>query len=123
MDSVRLEQLVQQQADALERIAEELEYQNAVLAELARAQHLTAVASNDFGTPDEQPESAPNTRTLLTMIRDQEHEREVDDRLLADGGDNEASRAELEERVDELEEKMAHIAAHNRRDTAPEGDL
>ena len=106
------------QADALERIADEMEFQNAVLAELARAQHLTAVASNDFGAPDEKPESAPTTRSLLTMIRDQEHERENDDRLIADGGDE-----PTRECVDDLKRTVEQIAAHNREDTAPEGDL
>jgi hypothetical protein len=63
-------------AEALEDIAEELEYQNAVLAEQARAQHLTAVASSDYADPDEKPTSTPNTRSLLSMIEDQQHERE-----------------------------------------------
>jgi len=74
--------------DALEKIAEELEYQNAVLSEQARAQHLTAVAGSDYADPDEQPTSSPNTRSLLSMIDDQEHERDrADDRgpLRADG--------------------------------------
>ncbi len=104
------------QADALERIADELQFQNAVLAELAHAQHLTAVSANEYSEPAERAESSPNTRSLLTMIRDQEQERENDDPLLADGGAD-----DLEERVDDLEEKMEHVTAHNRRDTAPEG--
>ena len=106
------------QTDAMERIADELEYQNAVLSEVARAQHLTAVASNDFIGPDEKPESAPNTRSLLTMIRDQEHERDRDDGnpLVTDGGAD-----DLKERVADLERKMEHVTAHNREDTAPEG--
>ncbi len=42
----------------------------------------------------------------------------VEDRapLAADGGTD-----DLEERVAELEKKMAHVTEHNRRDTAPEG--
>ncbi len=72
-------------ADALERIADAIEYQNAVLSEQARAQHLTAVAANEHADPDEVPESAPNTRSLLTMIREQEHERERADERLGGG--------------------------------------
>jgi len=110
----------QRQADALERIADELEFQNAVLAELARAQHMTAVSANEYSEPDERARSSPNTRSLLSMIRDQEHERDRDGGLLADGG-GEPTREELEERVADLEQTVEQIAEHNRRDTAPEG--
>jgi len=75
-------------ADALERLADELEYQNAILTEQARAQHLTAVSANGYSEPDERATSAPNTRSLLTMIRDNESERERAEnrRLMGDGG-------------------------------------
>lgn len=73
-------------ATALENIANELEYQNAVLSEQARAQHLTAVSANKYTEPDERAESAPNTRSLLTKIRDNESERERVDALFTDGG-------------------------------------
>lgn len=41
----------------------------------------------------------------------------AEDELLPDGGAD-----DLEARVEELERKMEHVTAHNRRDTAPEGD-
>ncbi len=41
---------------------------------------------------------------------------------VADGGEP-PTRAELAERVAELEKMMKHVTAHNRRDTAPEGGL
>jgi len=78
-------------ADALEHLADELEYQNAILTEQARAQHLTAVSANEYSEPDERARSAPNTRSLLTMIRDNESERErAENRcLVGDGGNPE----------------------------------
>jgi len=78
----------ERKAEALERIADELEFQSAALSEVARAQHLTAVSSNDHVRPEEKAESTPNTRTMLSMIRDQKHERDrtEGDRLMPDGG-------------------------------------
>jgi len=43
-----------------------------------------------------------------------------DDGLRADGS-GESTREELEQRLADLEKKVENIAAHNRRDTAPEG--
>lgn len=67
----------ERQADALERIADELEWQSAVLTELTYAQHLTAVSANEYSDPEEGSEQAPQSlRSLLGRISDQQHERE-----------------------------------------------
>ena len=64
------------QADALEAVAEELSYQNAVLTELAHATHMLAVASNEYASPQEFPEHVPSLRGLRTNIADQRFTRE-----------------------------------------------
>ena len=113
----------ERRTQALERIADEIEHQSAVLTELAHAQHLTAVSANEYSEPAERAEHGPTYASLLTRIEDQQHTREQrdDEPLMPDGGDDGPTREELAERVEELERKMKHVTAHNRRDTAPEG--
>ena len=113
----------ERRTQALERIADEIEHQSAVLTELAHAQHLTAVSANEYSEPAERAEHGPTYASLLTRIEDQQHTREQrdDEPLMPDGGDDGPTREELAERVAELERKMEHVTAHNRRDTAPEG--
>ena len=113
----------ERRTQALERIADEIEHQSAVLTELAHAQHLTAVSANEYSEPAERAEHGPTYASLLTRIEDQQHTREQrdDEPLMLDGGDDGPTREELAERVAELERKMEHVTAHNRRDTAPEG--
>jgi len=69
----------------LERVADELEFQNAVLTEQVRAQHLTAISADEYTGPEEKAETAPNIRSLLTMIRDHESERERADNPIRGG--------------------------------------
>ena len=123
MDNLLREKLERRKAEALERVADELEFQSAVLTELAHAQHVTAVSANEYSEPAERAEHGPTYASLLTRIEDQQHTREQrdDEPLLPDGGDDQPTREELAKRVEELERKMQHVTAHNRRDTAPEG--
>lgn len=68
------------QARALERLADEMAYQNAVLTELAHAVHRVAVSANEFSDPEERAESVPSMRGLETNIEDQRFTREEADR-------------------------------------------
>lgn len=71
---------MERQADATERLAEELEHQSAVLTELVYAQHLTAVSANEFSDPEERTTQAPSGRTLLSYIEEQQYTREEAER-------------------------------------------
>lgn len=51
-------------------------------------------------------------------LADDQDELLQHDELIPDGGAD-----DLEQRVADLERKMEHVTAHNRRDTAPEGQL
>lgn len=69
---------LERQADALEDVAEEMRYQNAVLTELAQATHKVAVAQSEIAHPEEKPEHVPSLRGLRTNIQDQAFTRGED---------------------------------------------
>ncbi|WP_142858120.1 hypothetical protein [Salinigranum halophilum] len=68
--------VLERQADALERLADEMEYQNAVLAELAHAVHQVAVNADEHAYPDEKRSRVPSYRGLHGRIDDQRFTRE-----------------------------------------------
>lgn len=63
------------------------------------------------------PHSRVEAVQYYPLAEDQTDLLQQSDPLVADGGAD-----DLEERVVDLERKMEHVTAHNRRDTAPEGD-
>lgn len=74
----RLAEALERQADALETLARESEFQNAVLMEVAKSNHQIAVNSLDIGEgdPDERSHYVPNYRSLLSNVQDHETTRE-----------------------------------------------
>lgn len=80
VDGGRRAEAAERQADALECIADEMEYQNAVLTEVAHALWYVAVSANEYSDPDERAERVPSHRGLRTNIDDQQFTREEDDR-------------------------------------------
>lgn len=76
LDSERFAAL-DRQADAMEMIVEEFQYQNAILTEIAHALHQVAVNANEHAAPDEKRGHSPTYRGLHTRIDDQRYTREV----------------------------------------------
>ena len=64
----------ERQAEALEAIADQLAYQNAVLTELARATH--QVAERTGGQPVDPDYTTPTPKSLQTWIDDHAYSRQ-----------------------------------------------